>query len=384
MSKKIPEIFFNNMFECNSFACHCTKDIENVAPGQPPRTTLKLYADENQPLRFAYAPKYGLNQTGVAGGAIEKNILGKILALPDDDIDSCISFIEHFGFLLPVKNSEYESVDSEVLLKLINKIKATIHLMNAIAGNKNYKNILIMTAYLLYSNPIEISLSDYTYTSCCHKFTELIRSYNYFPDLNRNQEVFENGTYSVPDTLTGNNAPVDINFFNAVRSGSDTSLEGSNDPDFKNLVAMYTGLLSENDDLRIIIDFFYHYQTNVGIFKKTQYNRIRYYSTPNKDNFSDDMKAALLKIARIVISEEINHNIKGIHPKYNAEELAPTWQVNNLLQALYFSIFYMKPGIEIYKQCKNQNCKRDRFFLVEATRTNKEYCCIQCSRGSVK
>ena len=91
------------------------------------------------------------------------------------------------------------------------------------------------------------------------------------------------------------------------------------------------------------------------------------------------MKNALLKIARIVISEEINHNIVGIHPKYEQDELAPTWQVSNLLQALYFSIFYMKPGVEIYKECKNPNCKRDKFFLVKATRTNKEYCCPQCS-----
>jgi hypothetical protein len=94
------------------------------------------------------------------------------------------------------------------------------------------------------------------------------------------------------------------------------------------------------------------------------------------------MKTALLKIARIVIAEEINHNIAGIHPKYEADKLAPTWQVSNLLQALYFSIFYMKPGVEIYKECKNPNCKRDKFFLVEATRTNKEYCCVQCSRAA--
>ena len=42
----------------------------------------------------------------------------------------------------------------------------------------------------------------------------------------------------------------------------------------------------------------------------------------------------------------------------------------------------MKPGIEIYKECKNPNCKRDKYFLIEATRTNKEYCSIQCSRAA--
>jgi len=179
--------------------------------------------------------------------------------------------------------------------------------------------------------------------------------------------------------MTGCNNPIGIEFFNAVRSGADTDLAGSKSMWFKHLFAMYTGLPNASENLRTIIDFFYHYQTEVGIFNEIQFKKITYYSTPTRDNFTDEMKNALLKIARIVISEEINHNIAGIHPKYGPDELAPTWQVSNLLQALYFSIFYMKPGVEIYKECKNPNCKRDKFFLVKATRTNKEYCCTKCS-----
>ena len=94
------------------------------------------------------------------------------------------------------------------------------------------------------------------------------------------------------------------------------------------------------------------------------------------------MKASLLEIAATVVSEEINHNIVGIHPRYSIGSLTPTWQVDTLLQALYFSVFFMKPGIEIYKECGNPRCKREKYFLVEATRTNKEYCCVQCARAA--
>ncbi|GLI52212.1 hypothetical protein TSYNTROOL_22980 [Tepidanaerobacter syntrophicus] len=55
MDKKISEIFLNSLFEYDGYACHCEKDIENVAPGQPPKTTLKLYSDINKPLHFSYA-----------------------------------------------------------------------------------------------------------------------------------------------------------------------------------------------------------------------------------------------------------------------------------------------------------------------------------------
>lgn len=382
MDKKVSEIFLNSLFEYDGYACHCEKDIENVAPGQPPKTTLKLYSDINKPLHFSYAPRAGLNLTGPAGGIIEKNILGKLLAIPDNNIDKHIEFFETYGFLLPIKNDEYESVDAHALMEIVNRIKATIHLMNSIAGQKNYTNILIMTTYLLFSLPIKLELAESSYTTCNHKFTSLLYTYNLFPDLSRNQEVFNNGTYSVQDTMLGKSNPIDIGFYNAIRSGQGTELEGSKCEQYKHLVAMYVGLPREDENVRQIIDFFFHYQTEVGIFNETDYRRISYYGHPKRENFTDEMKKSLLNIARIVISEEINHNIAGIHPIYDVNELAPSWQVSNLLQALYFSIFYMKPGIEIYKECKNPNCKRDKFFLVEATRTNKEYCCVQCSRAA--
>lgn len=382
MSKKISEFFLNNLFEFDGYTCHCEKDTENISPGIPPKTTLKLYCDLDKPLHFSYAPKDGLNLTGLAGGVIEENILGKLLAIKDGDIDEHIQFFETYGFLLQIKNNEYESVCADDLIGIVNRIKATLYLMNAIADHQNYNNILIHIAYLLYTPQISLSLSESKYKTCKHKFTEYIENYNNFVNLDRNQEVFNTGTYSVPDTVKGCDNPLDIEFFNAVRSGDNTELIGSKSMWFKHLFAMYTGLPQHEEGLRIIVDFFYNYQTEVGIFKEVKFKSIEYYTPLARDNFTYEMKAALLKIVPIVISEEINHNIVNIRPRYDTHELAPAWQVNNLLQALYFSIFYIKPGIEIYKECANPNCKRDKFFLVAATRTNKKYCSVQCSRAA--
>lgn len=380
MSDKIPEIFLNTMFEYNGFGCCCAKDTENVAPDEPPKTTLKLYTDISKPLHFAYAAKSGLNLTGKAGGIIEQNILSKILALPGNDIDKHIAFFETYGFLLPLSCDKYESVDATTLLEVVNRIKATIRLMNAI-GKKDYRKMLIHATYLLFSPVMHIDTTEMQYETCCHKFSTLLETYNLFPDLGSTPEVFVKGTYSVPDTMLGNKNLVDIEFYNAVRSGTDTNIPGSKDSRFKRIMAMYTGCQNEDEETRTLIDFYYHFQTEISVIEDVRFNSIKPYSHIEETAFTDVIKSALLKVARIVVAEEINHNIQGIHPKYDGGKLTATWQVNTLLQAVYFSIFYMKAGVEIYKECENPNCKRDKYFLVEATRSNKRYCCEKC-RGA--
>lgn len=381
MADKIPEIFLNTMFEYDGYSCLCVKDIENVAPDMPQKTTLKLYADMSNPLHFSYSSKAGLNLTGKSGGVIERNILGKILALPSGNIDKHIEFFETYGFLLPLSCDEYESVDATTLLEVVNRIRATIRLMNAIS-KKDYENMVVHATYLLFSPVMHIDTTEVQYETCRHKFSTLLDNYNYFPDLSSNPEVFVKGTYSVLDTMLGNKNPVDIVFYNAVRSSADTNIPGSKDSRFKHIMAMYTGCQNEDEETRTLIDFYYHFQTEVSVIKDVQFKRIKTYSHIDETAFSDAIKSAILKVARIVVAEEINHNIQGIHPKYDGGKLTATWQVHTLLQAVYFSIFYMKAGVEIYKECENPNCKRDKYFLVEATRGNKKYCCEKCRNAA--
>jgi hypothetical protein len=228
---------------------------------------------------------------------------------------------------------------------------------------------------------VTINVLGKEYSTCVHKFTQLLWSNNLFPDLTDVPEVSVTGKYSVPDTFLEKKNLIDIEFFNAVRSGANTNLTGSKEPLFKNLLAMYTGCRDLNEETRNLIDFFYHFQTEVSIFKDVKYGLIIPYSHIDENTFSEPMKAALLKVARIVVAEEINYNIRGIHPKYDGGRLTASWQVDNLIEALYFSIFYMRTG-EIYKECENPNCKRNKYFLVEATRENKKYCCPQCSNAA--
>jgi len=172
MSKKLSEILMSSFFSCENLACDCQKDIVNVAPGAEPQTTLKICADVCHPLKFSYMPQKGLNLSGNAGGVIQPNVLSKLLAIKDGDIDAHIQFFQQFGFLVPIGTVDYESVETTQIIEFVNRIKATVRLMNAIAGQINYKNIVIMSAYLLFSDPIEIELSTGNLTSCPHLFSQ--------------------------------------------------------------------------------------------------------------------------------------------------------------------------------------------------------------------
>ena len=123
-----------------------------------------------------------------------------------------------------------------------------------------------------------------------------------------------------------------------------------------------------------ITDLLFHYFHEVGMLDFS--NGLAYYEEPNLDAFTKEMKESLVEVARYIIGEEINANLDGIHPVYNSNTMSPSWKVDNLLCALYFSIFYLKPDLELYRPCDNPNC--GKYFLVKTTSTKTRYCSTEC------
>jgi hypothetical protein len=384
MSLKNSDILLNSLFTFESYECRCMIDTENISPDEPARKILKLYADRNHPLHFAYSPKDGLDLTGPAGGSIERNILGKLLSLPNSDTDVSISqyveFFSQYGFLLPLNFDEYTATDFHTVLGLINHVKATVGLMNSI-GRHDHKRMLLHVAYLLFTEPFSLTSDNEEYQTCLHPFSQCVNSYTPFPDSASDRIAQASGRFSINDSVTGKKEIVSIEFVNAVRSGAITDIAGSGSQWFKNIVAQYLqGNTDEN--MKLMVDFFYHVFNEIGVFKSVEFAKITPFGEMNFENLSPSMTTALEKIARITIAEEINFNIRGIHPRYDGGRLTASWQINTLMEAVYFSVFYMKAGIQIYRECANPNCKHGKFFLVDATRTNKKYCCQQCANAA--
>ena len=105
-------------------------------------------------------------------------------------------------------------------------------------------------------------------------------------------------------------------------------------------------------------------------------NGFSLYPSADLSTMSEEMKFSILEIARHILGEEINANLSGIFPKYDTKTMSPSWKVDSLLSAIYFSIFYLKPDLELYRQCANPRCQR--YFLVKTTSTRTKYCCTEC------
>lgn len=382
MSSVFSKIFVNNLFELDSYACKCEKDIKNVVPGEPPETTLKIYSLSNRPIHFSYSDKDGLNLTGPQGRVIIKNILGQVLALKEDDVDGFIRFTEKAGFILPISFQNYEAVEFNALMKIIGRIKATVKLMNVIDGKSVYEQMRMFQAmtYLLYDDPVELDLEGMKYASCPHVLNELLRKPIPLRDFRSDRgSILENGNFEVNDSISpSGRAEISHDLYNQMQMGSFGTVPGQGSNKYRNLFFAYMSTMKEQSNWALIVDFYMNYQNQVGIIDSVDLDSVTYYDPKTQFTLNDDLIKALPKVARMVLSNEINHNISSIHMQYDGEGLAPRWKIDTLLQALYFAIFYMKPGIKMYKRCANPNCKRDIFFLTDRTKTNKEYCSTQC------
>ena len=256
--------------------------------------------------------------------------------------------------------------------------------MSYIAGKKNYTNIFIKLTYLLFSKSVTIETKKGTFSTMEHPFTSLIHSYSDMPNIQRNQELLDNGYISVNDLIKNENVKIySDELKNMVYDEGIDNLKGSKDPLFKHLFALYTNFQTDNENLIYIIDFYYNYQKLMGIVDEAKPNKIKYYEK-EKVELSEELKVAILKVAEITISEEINGNIASIHPYYSYGTLTPSWKLSNFLEALYFSIFYMQPEVELYKECENPSCKRNKYFLVKTTKQNKKYCCAECANAAAQ
>lgn len=380
MPQIIENFFENNVFTFKSYACNCVEDISHTSPSMPPLKTFKFQSYSDRPLLFGYKAKSGLSRISANGTTEEDNILGSLVALPNKKHKDLYNFFERNGFLFPVSNSEYESIDASLLYEFILRIKATVELMTAVNEiHKDYEKITHLTLYLMLSEQLQIKLESMTepYMSCRHSFMDtLIKAGTVSLSWERQQEAFNKDTYTVYDTIFSPSYELDINEYNDIVSG--TSINGaiSATPLYKQITQLYcnyNGSLME----RKIIDFLFHLYHDYGQLQT--YDMINGFSLhPSTDlsTMNMEMKSSIIEIARHILGEEINANLDGIFPKYDTKTMSPSWKVDSLLSAIYFSIFYLKPDLELYRQCANPRCQR--YFLVKTTSTRTKYCCTEC------
>lgn len=375
-------IMTDNLFTFDSYACHSVTDIINIRPGEI-KETLKMQGLSNIPIRFAFAPDKGMVRLAQNGTINSENILTQLISLPENKTDKVFNFFKEYGFLFPLRTDDYEAIDINILFDIINRVKALVYLMSEVeSAAKDYRKILKWVLFLQLTPPSEFSLQCFQndYITCIHPLYEVLRDASTIPEIDGTKEAYNSDTYAITDTIYEPFFLLDIEFYKDTISGFNSQTPGAKQSKlYKNITRLYRNANNQPYIIRLMIDFLFHYQNAVGIIKSISATHgIEYYDTDANirknynSNFESKLKNALLEIAKITIGEELNYNLQGVYPRYDIENMSPSWQISDLLSGIYFSIFYMKPGVELYRKCANPNCSR--WFLVKTTRANRKYC----------
>lgn len=368
----------SNVFTFDSYACVPAVERTYPFPGEAIET-LKVYADKQSPIKFAFGSKVGLVRINTDGSVAESNILGKLTAIPGGRIENYFDFFKRNGFLFPLSATEYNPVDSIALQSIIDRLHATLELMSTITdmSRTSYENISRLIFYHLFAPVVEIETNGekYSYRQALHPYTKNHEAACFLPHEDRLNDTFNNATFDFKDTVSG--ITLDSDFVSKMLN--DTPPEDKYDNDhFKKIFAMYCApkdAVSKRD--RIINDFLFHYCYEIGMVEQADLASIIFFNGEvDKTNFSEEMKKAAMLTAKIIIKEEIELNLNRLKATYDIQKMEPAWRIDSLLSALYFGLFYMRPNSEIYRRCANPKC--GEFFLVSVSSQKKKYCCKAC------
>ena len=375
----------NEAFTLTGYKCKAT--FHEEADGKIITT---VRSDPQSKLHYAFSGEKGLCLTTPFGTILESDLLGKFISIRDDPYDysmlyeETIHFCEEYGFLFPIGEKEEMVLDAYPFYQLFERLKTAALLQSALNDIKfDYEKILLYTFYLALSSRVNFSMgSRGSYSSSSFHVIDLIDD-PLMPTLAGEDfdAINDRGTFSVADTMFPPSYDLDVDEYNEIISGESFlyNYPGIKDSRYRKLVALYKNAHSETRNNRKIIDFLFHFMHDVGVVKFVTYNRgILYYSsTPNTEKLNQEsFRQALLEVARLVLSQEINYNVSRMKPVFSPVTMKGTWKAPYLLTALYFSLFYRSPGEMIYKRCANPSCPN--FVEVAITNTRKKYCCDSC------
>lgn len=409
--------FAQNNFEFSGTACECKVGTTFTSEGDE-RNIFYLYP-KDETIYYAYVAGTGLVSSKHESFSQSREVLPGLLEIKTNNSKSVKAFIEKHGFFLPLDLNGHIHIEAQPLFEMINRLKATVFLMMAIAEAKaDYEKILALTLYLLLSPQISIKLPDghEPFLTCQHDMGR-VWSGKYQPnrkiedlkpnndwefvalrqdesvdiklsaeDINslkqQQDQSLDSGSY-IPDSIRSRNIWFDMNEYHYAL---DYLAEHPSSMRAKATVRFFDAKNVETH-CRLTVDFLYNFCKDVGEIETWSYDGKLTFAD-NKQSISqifrkkldEQLREGLLKIAKYTLKTEIEYNLRiGVIPSYDTEAMAPTWRIDYLLSGLYLSVFYMQPNIALYRTCQNPNC--GQYFLVHTTAYKKKYCDDTCSNA---
>ena len=340
---------------------------------------------------------------------------------PEKTKKNLFNFIKNYGFFFPITYDEY--IEYGKMICLIERFSILVDLIHEISLNLDndnyYQTILALVLKLLLSKPVEIKLQNYTYRSCVHNYYDLINGpYHLKTDSSRlgswgtNSDDDKYGSYETkisndelneifeecfPEISEKENEEAENSKESEEKSDLEKIKADLNINDVNHVGSLYyqnnalffnfENLKNNVDDLKIIV-FMKLYFEQVGIVKgciekvadienvtencaadKRIVTQLEYVGKPDLKKFTPKMKEALIIIAKKVICDEIEHNIKNIRPSFDLEK-GLSLRVNTLLEAMYYSLLLNYKQGQGYRRCTR--CYE--YFLMSLTDNKRKNC----------
>ncbi|GHU62687.1 hypothetical protein AGMMS49983_04590 [Clostridia bacterium] len=375
----------NSDFEFSSVACDCEVDVTHPSKGVT-KYTFRLYP-KSDIIYYAYIAGRGLVSKNKDGAFDGRAVLPDLLAIKDGDAKAVEAFIEQHGFFLPLDANEDNAIDAESLFCLIDRLKAMVALMSALGEPKTrYKQILALTLYLLLSPTVTIQLPNFEspFLTCIHDVWQVWNGvYPINENILRSEDVGYNVDegYRVVDSVRPPETWLTTNEYSDAVGYESIDLSGVK----ASATYLFRNAVTAQPPCRLAVDFLYHFCKEVGDIKAWNHKGdLTFVSAPPtaaqfRDTFDEQLQSALITLAKNTLKTEIEYNLNGVVPSYDTETMAPSWRVEYLLAGLYFSVFYMRPKIELYRICANPNCRLP--FLVKTTSSKQKYCQPACANA---
>lgn len=375
---EIKENFFENnaLFKLKTYSCDMVTDVIHTAPNEEPNYEYKLTSNINKEITLAYAPKKGLVRIAANGTIEEPNILGTFISLCDKKEKDLIKFVSENGFIFPIGSDDYEKIKKEELTNILTRLKLTVELMSGISSiKKNYYKIVSNIINLLLYAPVELKteLMKKSYNTHHYNYIDLLKSSGGTLSDKRKQQEFDSEVFTIEEDSIFPNYEISISDYNNCMSSTSIGI-------FKNIMHLYVNTDFENEIERKITDVLFHSLEKCQSLETFLSDESKVLFDLNKAD--DKFKETIIEVANYIVGEEINSNLTRIRPVYNTNKKTPSWVIDDLLSALYFSIFYLDHNLELYRQCANPRC--NKWFLVRTTSTKKKYCSDECRNRVVQ
>ena len=373
--KKVENFYKESLFSFQNPTCICRVDTINETPTDVKRI-FKVIKDDTKLIQFAFQPSKGVVRINQKTGAVEEdNVLSRLISIDSSSINDFSRFFERNGFLFPLDNSMTQ-IDDNTLIKIISNLRTTVNLMSQVSemARKDYKKMLVASLHLLTAAPLQLKVGSKEYVVSGNKTLLQIlkkgREHKVNPATKNYNKDWE---FEVYDSIYGT-TKVHIDEYRHYTTDADIN-EFDHDVFYS-----YVNYTDAPKQERILIEILYHLHKEYGDFTNVTPDEIEFLN-PWKVNWKllddDRFKQAILEMAKYAVSEEINGNLQGIYPEYDSISMEPRWRVDGLLSALYFSLFYMKPDVELMRLCANPKC--GNYFKISRTSSKKKYCCPECA-----